>query len=116
MRLDRHAWHSVLLEAHGRDEEAVNDVLCSKLEVHYPAHRYYQGRRDNIVAAGRIGRIDAQRIGFIWLSEFGGISGTEHGIGPWVAEIPLKLSAGDFHCDLIGVLVVPVQLGPEMAA
>jgi hypothetical protein len=103
MRLDIHTWNRVLLKAHGGDKEAVNYVLSAQLKLHGLAHRHDQRCRNDIVATGWVGRIDAERVAFIGPGEFGSVRPSENAIRAGIAKIPLELRACYLNSKLRGL-------------
>src|ERR1700756_3079941 len=55
---DRQAWNGVLLEAHRRNEKAVDDVLSAQDDFHLAIHRGVHRSGYDIILGGRVGRVE----------------------------------------------------------
>ena len=102
--MNLHSRDRILLKAHGRNKKAVDHILRPQMQVHAVTDGNNHRRRENVIATGRIARIDAQRIAFIRLGKLLCVGSTKYPVGSGVAEIPLELRSGDLNLDLTSLL------------
>src|SRR5579859_4945057 len=116
MRMNLHAWDRVLLEAHGRNEKAVDDVLRPQHELDIAACGQDQCARNNVVLARPIGRINAQRVSLISSGKPLRIHAPESPVRPRITEIPLELNARNLYLYSVGNRVMRRYVGPQPIA
>src|SRR6266478_9962591 len=92
------AWHRVLLEAHGRNEEAVNHVVSSQDHFRFAAYRQVHRSCNEVVSGCGVGGIETHGAFSAagWVDQFW-LGCSEFAIRSRIAEIPLELHSGNFH-------------------
>src|SRR6266481_1891111 len=114
--MDVKAGHSVLLEAHSRNEKTVDDILRAETQIHIMSDRQDQRGRDNVIFSCGIAGINTEWIAFLGMSEALRISSAELAVLSGVAEVPLKLRAGDFDLNSVRFGLLKLHLGPKPSA
>src|SRR6266436_9144568 len=61
MHVDRQAGYRVLLEAHRRYKETVDDVVSAQNHFDFAVHRHHHGSRHDVVFGCGVFRIETQR-------------------------------------------------------
>jgi len=110
-----HTGDGVLLEAHARDEEAVNHVEGAQAQVDGAVGGQDQDGGDDVVVAVRVVRIKAEGIACRCVDQSGADCSVD-AIRARIAEVPLKLDAGDFDLDGVEGGRLFAASGPEMLA
>jgi len=93
-----HAGQGILLQAQFPDKEIVNDVLRTQQQLDRPMYGNDQFGSDDVVPAGRIVRIDAERVAG-GRAHKAGIDPAEFPIPTWIAKGVDKLVGGPFDLD-----------------
>src|SRR5450432_233974 len=89
---DLHTGNGVLFEAQFADEEVVDDIARMEGEYDVTASGDFQCGGDDVVAAGGVGGVDAERIAG-WIVDVLKRCAAELAIRAWVAEIPGELAS-----------------------
>src|SRR5205823_14545890 len=95
---DCESWDRVLLEAHGWNEKAMDDVYGAKRQIDFAIDRHEHRSPNHIILSGRIGGVDAERsfVAGRGIDQLG-IGLCELAVRSGIAEVPGKLHARDLN-------------------
>ncbi len=106
------AWDGILLDAHLWNCEAVDNVLCAKVEIDLTVGWQDELRGNEVVGCVWIVLVKSKGISGGWVNQRR-IRMTEGVVLPGIPEIPGELHAGDLNLESGGVRAGVAGSGPE---
>src|ERR1700722_1904471 len=101
MDVQRGAGHGILFQAHGGNEESVDDIKRPQLQIDLAVNRQHKLTGNDVVLAMFVGGIEANGVAERGVHELGPLY-TVRGIGAGVVKVPLELLRDDFDPQRVG--------------